>query len=274
MGFCGGSEERNRQRSAGEGRSTASCTGTTTSCPKCQYNDYEKDISISSSYGRYCRKYKPDGTEYSTSELPMLKLRAKIYVPMKTGGKITVEIKFKTDPQTGVTTTNVNTAKNRMENGINTHWNGKFTLEINDPECEKKSFSIKYSIVWVTSKQHYVLKIHSSYPREGENRGIVDVQNSTSEWIYAHEFGHCIGLPDEYALSSGTETVRYIKPDGTLDTAISAPPNGKSKTASDATIMAAYDNTVTLKRHAWNIAIEVQELLRAELGRAIECTIK
>ncbi|HCA59614.1 MAG TPA: hypothetical protein DEP46_16725, partial [Blastocatellia bacterium] len=79
---------------------------------------------------------------------------------------------------------------------------------------------------------------------------------------------------DEYSYVSGsTETVKYIKPDGSLDEAISAPYNGKSKTAPDATIMAAYDNTVTKTRHAWNVAIEVQELLRSKLGRQITCGV-
>ena len=64
--------------------------------------------------------------------------------------------------------------------------------------------------------------------------------------------------------------MKYIKPDGPLDAAISAPLGGKSKTASDATIMSAVNNTKTLKRHAWHIAIEVQELLKAKLGRAIK----
>ncbi len=102
----------------------------------------------------------------------------------------------------------------------------------------------------------------------------MNVAKSTSDWTYAHEFAHCTGLPDEYSYSTDTEQIKYIKPDGTLDAAISAPSGGKSKTAADATIMSAVDNTTTLERHAWNIAIEVQELLRAKLGRAIKCTIK
>ncbi len=82
-----------------------------------------------------------------------------------------------------------------------------------------------------------------------------------------------MGLPDEYSYTADTETVKYYKPDGTLDAAISAPPS-KPKTAADATIMSSTNNTTTLPRHAWYVAIEVQELLTAKLGRKITCTIR
>jgi hypothetical protein len=243
-------------------------TGTAT-CSQCWTDDFEKNISVNS-YGRYFKKYKADGTEYSYN----FTKKYKILAPIKTGNKITVEVRFKSDVQTGVSADDATAAKTKLENGVNTHWSGKFTLEANDPDCGKKSFSVKYKIIWVTSGEDYTIKIHDTYPREGLSGYVMNVEKSTSDWIYAHEFAHCVGLPDEYSYTVDTETVRYIKPDGTLDAAISAPPGGKSRTASDATIMSSYNNNTTLKRHCWNIAIEVQELLTAKLGRNIECTIK
>ncbi len=236
--------------------------------PQCWKDDYEKSIAVNS-YGRYFRKYKSDGTEYSYN----FQKKYKILVPVKTGSKITVEIRFKSEIQTGVTDADANAAKTKLENGLSTYWTGKFTLEADDPQCGKKSFSIEYKVVWVTSGQDYTIKIHNTYPREGLTGDTMNVSKTTSAWTYAHESAHCVGLPDEYSYSTNTETVKYIKPDGTLDAGISAPPNGKSKTAADATIMSAVDNTITLPRHAWNIAIEVQELLTAKLGRKITCTI-
>jgi bacillopeptidase F (M6 metalloprotease family) len=194
---------------------------------------------------------------------------------VKTDTKITVEVRFKAEAQAGVSADATAAAKARLESGVNTYWNNTFMLEVTDPKCGKKTIAIEYKIVWVTSGQHYTIKIHDAYPREGVTGDVMDVSKTTSDWVYAHEFGHCIGLPDEYSYVSGsTETVKYIKPDGSLDATVSAPYNGKDSAADDTTIMAAYNNTTTLARHGWSVAIEVETLLTAKIGRNIECNIK
>jgi type VI secretion system secreted protein VgrG len=235
----------------------------------CWPGNYEKEISTPS-YGRYSQPFKKDGTPQPYTD----KVQYKLYTPVKTGSSITVEIRFKAEPQSGVTAADVAAAKTKLETGVETYWNDRFTLEAEDPTCGKKSFLVKYKVVWVSSGQHYTVKVHTTYPREGVTGDIMDVSRTTSDWTYAHEVAHCFGLPDEYSYTADTETVRYFKPDGTLDAPISAPPGGKSKTAPDATIMSAVDNTIRLERHGWNIAIETQELLTAKLGRKIRCSIK
>lgn len=241
-------------------------------CPdekKCWVDDYEKKISVNSC-GKYHRNYRANGSEINYNFPKTYKIDA----PVKTGSAITVQILFKAEKQTGVTDAEVTAAKSRLENGVSTYWDSKFTMEVNDPECGKKSFTLKYKIVWVDSGQDYTIKIHDTYAREGVSGKTMNVSKTTSDWTYAHEVAHCFGLPDEYSYSTETESVKYIKPDGSLDAAVSAPPDGKSKTAADATIMSAVNNTTVLKRHAWHAAIETQELLTAKLGRNIKCSIK
>ena len=185
-----------------------------------------------------------------------------------------MEIRFKAEADVGLDATVASAAKTKLENGVKTNWSGKFTLEASDPNCGKKSFGIDYKIVWVDSGQDYTIKIHDTFAREGLTGNVMNVSKTTTDWTYSHETAHSFGLPDEYSYSTDTETVKYIKPDGTLDVAISAPPDGKSRTAADATIMSAVNSTVTLSRHAFNVAIEVQELLTAKIGRKITCSIK
>lgn len=242
---------------------------TTDTCPaKCWTDDYEKDISINS-YGRYFKKFKPDDTEHNYT----FNKKYKILVPVKTGDTITVQIRFKPEVQSGVSEDKADEAKKKLENGVKTYWSKKFTLEADDPECGKKTFNIDYKIVWVDSGQDYTIKIYDTWDREGLKGDVMSVSKTTSDWTYAHETAHCFGLPDEYSYTADTEKVKYIKPDGSLDEAISAPPDGKAADDASATIMSAVDNTTVLKRHAWHVAIETQELLTAKTGRAIKCTI-
>jgi outer membrane protein OmpA-like peptidoglycan-associated protein len=239
----------------------------------CWPADYEKRIS-GNSYGRYFRKWQQDGVEYGALEMA-INFRWRLYVPMKTGGTVTVEVKFKAHGLKGVTDDEVTHAKSEMEFGILMHWAGVFTLVVNDPVCGERQFPIVYKIVWVTSGQDYTLNIHTKAFREYTADTTVEVSKDTGQWTYAHEFGHCLGLPDEYSYVPGaTETVRYIKPDKKLGVKIAAPFDAKtSPPYNDITIMSTYDCNTMLERHAWNVAIEAQKLLRSKLGRLITCDI-
>jgi hypothetical protein len=255
---------------AGSGAGHA-CDSGVTPCPhNCWQTDFNNAIAVNS-YGNYFRKYMADGTEhtdYSFNKSYTLQL------PCKSGGDAVMLVKFKVVPDSGVTADQVTTCKANLASGINTHWNGKFTLAISDPVCGNKSMPVRYRVQWVDSGEDYELHVHATYPREGLSGRVMDVSPTTDAWTFAHEFAHCVGEPDEYSYTTETETVKYIKPDGTLDTAVSAPPDGKSSTDADATIMSAVGNTTVLPRHGWNVAIEAQAILRADTGRQVTCTIR
>jgi hypothetical protein len=241
---------------------------TKTQCKKCWREDYEKEISIDS-YGRYFKKYLPLGIPHAYS----FHKEYKIFVHLKALNTVIVKVRFKMNPQAGVSDADAKAAKITMTKGVKAHWNGKFNLVVDDPVCGKKTLKISYRVAWVTSGQHYSVNLLNTLPTEFVRGKTLFVSNSTDDWTYAHEFGHCVGLPDEYSYTIFTETVKYIKPDGSLDTGIIAIPKTDGGKTVGATIMSTGGITTVLKRHAWNIAIEVQELLRAKLGREVKCTI-
>ena len=70
------------------------------------------------------------------------------YAPVKTGAEITVELRFKARSDTGVGAAQITTAKANLEKGVNTYWNNRYTIEANDSMCGKKSFKVKFKIVW------------------------------------------------------------------------------------------------------------------------------
>lgn len=243
---------------------------TKTQCKKCWREDYEKEILVDS-YGRYFKKYLPLGIPHAYS----YPKQYKIFVHLKALNTVVVKVRFKMNPQAGVSDADAKAAKVKMTKGVKAHWNNKFTLEVDDPVCGKKTLKIWYRVAWVTSDQHYNVDLYDFYPKdENVSCAVLNVKKKTTEWIYAHEFAHCIGLPDEYSYTSFVETVRYYQPNGVLGPDIMAIPRTKPAKSVGATIMSTRNNPIILNYHAWNIAIEVQELLKAKLGREIKCIVK
>ncbi|RZI60650.1 MAG: hypothetical protein EOP94_01370 [Zymomonas sp.] len=87
-------------------------------------------------------------------------------------------------------------------------------------------------------------------------------------WTFSHEFGHCIGLPDEYSNPS----VGYFKPDGRQGLLLQRPDafipanqqggvtSGRRNPALR-TEMSTSLNSNLLPRHLWPTAIEVRRLI-------------
>ena len=258
--------------------------------PACWIEDYEKEIATDA-YGRYAQPMQADGTPHDYSR----DIWFKLYVPVKSNKPVVVEVRIKcitvldavgeaAEAQDKGTPAAEKRAQQRAkvvemvkqiaERGITGHWNNKFKLEIKDPQCGTKVLPVVFKPVWVESGQHYTMQVHKQFDREQVDGNIVDVSLGTTEWTHAHEFGHCYGLPDEYSYTDGVdETVKYVKPDGSLGEAIPAPFDGKSVNDPSATIMGAFSSTKVLPRHGWIVAIEAQELLRAKIGRKIVCDI-
>ena len=131
---------------------------------------------------------------------------------------------------------------------------------------------------WLASAlagQGYTLLLHKDYDREMVDPPTVYVATTTDGWTYAHEFAHCLGLPDEYSENEddAPDTVRYIRPDGSVDPATVEALAFRDSTDALATIMSTYQSTGTHPRFAWNIGMEVQQLLSREIGREITCTV-
>lgn len=243
-------------------------SATTPPAPACWVDDHEKAISVQSR-GRYYEVFNKNGVKHKYN----VPRKFKVKCPLKSGGNVQVEVRIKVVAQRGVVAADVTAAKTALETGVSTHWMNKFKLEIIDRRCGTKTLPVEYKVIWVTSGEDYTMKVHQTYPREGINGFVINVSKTTTAWMYAHEFIHCVGVPDEYSYTAYNEKVRYYKPDGSLDSAVvSAPPTKSSKDKS-ATIMSTFGNTTVLARHVWSVAREVQELLTSKIGRPVTCNV-
>ncbi|MDI2090450.1 hypothetical protein [Commensalibacter oyaizuii] len=87
------------------------------------------------------------------------------------------------------------------------------------------------------------------------------IRNIPREILFAHEFGHMLGLPDEYSGDDRfNKTVQYYKPDGTLDSQQIDAPRVKPGDVEGATMMSSNVMKFPL-RLGWAFGIGAQILL-------------
>jgi type VI secretion system secreted protein VgrG len=185
-----------------------------------------------------------------------------------------VVVKLKVEPEDGLTTKDVSAVKARLQTAIDTYWNGKHTLAVSDPRCGERRFPIRHKVEWVDAGHDYTMRIAAQKNRENVEGLIVNVWKETTVWTMAHEYAHCVGLPDEYTDDElAHEVVRYYRHDGLLDETEIIAVYIRPASDPDATILSTVDHAAVRLRHAWPIAIEAQEFLTAQLGRTIKCTV-
>jgi type VI secretion system secreted protein VgrG len=262
------------------------------SLPTCWIEDYESEVGISK-----VRPYSITTNTNGEEKVFLTQIKYKIYIPVRSNTPVVVEVRFKIRARfltaqkeieeeslpeleklsrRAARDAAIEKVKYNFDRGVRLGWNEKFILEISDPVCGNISLPITYKVHWTESDEHFTLDINEDIedPRESVNFSFLNAYINTKAWVFAHEFGHCIGLPDEYSVTRSEERViRYYKPDGSLDRPLKGLRDGQEKTDGDTSIMSTRDSREIFPRHAWNIAIEAQDILSKKIGRAIKCDI-
>ncbi len=154
-------------------------------------------------------------------------------------------------------------------------WSGQFSLKVVDPVCGEKTLPIEYELLWSPDDTGDAAVFHvnllKTFPRAGVTGSDVDIGYDSDVtpdggWVLAHEYGHTVCLPDEYFYGGVTAaTVIYNKADGSTETVTLEP--------AAASIMQIHADRTFFKRFFYFIEIEAQELLRAQSGRSVICSI-
>lgn len=116
------------------------------------------------------------------------------------------------------------------------------------------------------------MKVVRTIERENVTGSDINMGFDSGDYTFAHEFGLCIGLPDEFS-DLEPQIMRYYKPDGTFAKPIKLPGKSKDPVAADKSMMSTNGLDKVFPRHAWNIAIEVRDFLTQKPGRKTKCNI-
>jgi hypothetical protein len=176
----------------------------------------------------------------------------------------------------GVTEAQKTAIKDGLKNRVPAVWGNKFDLKITDATCTptEKTLPIRFRVLWddeTTIGHHYTANLAvgpATSDITGSNANFDTLDTDDNSYTLCHEYGHTVGLADEYLYRGQTSaTVVYKRADGTTES-LTLPESGN--------IMATSGNFVVLKRHLFFVEIEAQELLRSGdgLGKAgITCQV-
>ncbi|MGE8286905.1 MAG: PAAR domain-containing protein [Stenotrophomonas sp.] len=221
----------------------------------------------------------PDGRYFEASDVDGaidfgLVASFRIDVPLKSGGDIVVTAKIRIAKQGRISDKDVETAKERLLRGVDKGINNKFTLHITDGECGTRIFPIRYVVEFVSRDEDYVMLLYRRYPREKVSGSMIHVSVETDAWVHLHEFMHALGLPDEYMNKDEPErAIKFFMPNRIVSPEVVVTRSSREKSDPHATLMSDHHNTTVKPRHAWNIGLEVQDLLNREIGREVSCIV-
>lgn len=263
------------------------------------WSDLHGRISTNNSSGVYYNYYSDTaGANRLTQRSPGYK--ARLDVLAASSRKVKVTLNFFAMPAPGFTTTagELQAAKDTLVDQVRSLWNQrrlKMRLLVLDersrPTGTSRTLDVEFRVRWAPSMASvgYVLCVYptpndlpnvpgrtdrppfvmsAAFARSG--RIEMHIAATTPPWTSSHEFGHCIGLPDEY----NHPGVGYFKPEGREGLLLQRPdafipPNRQGSVIAGQrdpdfrTEMSTNPNSSLLPRHLWPTAIEVRRLLNA-----------
>jgi hypothetical protein len=100
-------------------------------------------------------------------------------------------IRIMLNPDAGISNATMNTLRNTWSNGIQTTWSNRWGVgHVGEVTCP-----LTFEVQWVTTNQHHIVRVRSGSGRA--NMGTWFTNDSGN--VAAHEFGHMLGLVDEYS---------------------------------------------------------------------------
>jgi hypothetical protein len=101
-----------------------------------------------------------------------------------------IRIRIRLNPDAGISGATMNTLRTTWENGIENTWSHRWGCERSGELACRLSFEVQ----WLTTNQHHTVRVRPGPERS--NMTTWDTHDTGG--VAAHEFGHMLGLVDEY----------------------------------------------------------------------------
>ena len=94
------------------------------------------------------------------------------------------------NPDTGIPAATMNALRTTWENGIENAWSNQFGCG----HAGELTCPLTFEVVWVNSGQHHTVRVSPGPGRSNMLRWFTNLSGACA----AHEYGHMLGLVDEY----------------------------------------------------------------------------
>ncbi|HEU6445299.1 MAG TPA: hypothetical protein VFL61_09600 [Gaiellaceae bacterium] len=108
---------------------------------------------------------------------------------------ITITLRIRLNPDPGVTQQQLQTARTTWEQAIEQAWTDRFRIRLVDGNCRCREYRVVLDVQWVTANEHHTVRIRTGTGRANMTTWFITSTGGTA----AHEAGHMLGNPDEYA---------------------------------------------------------------------------
>lgn len=253
--------------------------------------DVHGRVNVNNGLSRYYRHYlNAAGTSPETAQYPGYKAKLDVMCASRRMVLVTTDFFPQGAPGKSVSAGEVQSAKDTLVDQVNALWNQRrLRMRVvaydaaGQEVVAQRVLDVQFRVRYVLAGGDYALVVYPTtndlplrqggtdrpaHVKSGSSRIEMHIAATEVSWVYSHEYGHCIGIPDEY----GHAAVQYIRPDGTNSTLLqrpgaTIPTNMQGNVVNGVrqpdlrTEMSTHSNSNLMPRHLWPTAREVRRLL-------------